>query len=539
MNLRRIWGFVAVSVATVLMTTGCIKLEMDMTVAKDDTVSGTMVFALAKSVADLAEQSSEDQDSSEAVNPVTTDNLFANSENVVIEAYDDGSFVGTSYTFENIPLAQLAPEVGDNSTLAIKRQGDNLVVSGVLDTSSEGESLEENPLGDSFVEVITASTSIRITITLPGEILETNGVVDGQSITWTGKFGQKLDIQAVAVSPLEEPINWLVVGGLIGLLLALVGGLSAWLLTRKKPKDGDRTNTEKLSKENGAKEISSKETKAKKLTKEEILAAEALAARPWYQKKRFAFPAIGMVALSLVAIAAGLLLPKSGPSSASSPGSANDPSASSSATSFPEPTDSPKVSASPSAGTGSSSGSQSAQPAPPQAAPAPEAQKVEVPPPANRVPPAQQIAPSESDGQLYAREDALFYWSSNWYSRNGLINWLVDNGHSYADASYGVDSLGVDWFSEASGMANYYISDLYFSRVGLIAQLEYEGFTTSQATFGVDSLKYDWFEEAYYLAWEYIQNQGFTEEEAYAQLISEYFTAAEAEYGSYWAANPE
>jgi hypothetical protein len=520
---RRIWRLVAVLVATVLLTTGCVKLEMDMTVAKDDTVSGTMVFALAKSIAGLADQGAESGDS------LATDGLFADPNNVSIEPYDDGAFVGTSYTFKDIPLAQLAPEVGDSSSFAIKRQGDNLVVSGILDTSSEGESLEENPLGDSFIEGIAASTSIRITVTLPGEILETNGVIDGQSITWTGKFGEKLDIQAVAVSPLQEPINWLVFGGLIGLLLAIAAGAVAFLLTRKKSADLESASEAKAAK-------SSKPPKEKKLSKQELLAVEAKANRPWYQKKRFALPAVGFVAVSLLAIALGLLLPKSSPNNTAQPGSGNQTGPSASA--FPEASPSPSA-------TNSASGSQgttqpgSSQPAPAQPAPAPVETKVEVPPPpANRVPAAVSVAPSETYNQMLAREDALYYWSENWWSRSGLIYWLADVGHSLEDATYGVDALQVDWNQEASGMANAKLAEFYFSRLGLIYELEAEGFSRSQATFGVDSLSYDWYAEAYNLAWDYVQIQGYSQLEAYNLLIADYFTADEADYGSYWAANP-
>jgi hypothetical protein len=59
MKIKRFWGLLSVAVATVLVTTGCVKLEMDLTVSTDDKVSGTMVFALASSIADLAEEGAE------------------------------------------------------------------------------------------------------------------------------------------------------------------------------------------------------------------------------------------------------------------------------------------------------------------------------------------------------------------------------------------------------------------------------------------------------------------------------------------------
>ena len=74
MNIKRLWRLVSVSLAVVLLTTGCLKLEMDLTVANDDTVSGTMVFAIAKSITDLA---SEDAESSPTI---STQELFSTNK---------------------------------------------------------------------------------------------------------------------------------------------------------------------------------------------------------------------------------------------------------------------------------------------------------------------------------------------------------------------------------------------------------------------------------------------------------------------------
>jgi hypothetical protein len=149
----------------------------------------------------------------------------------------------------------------------------------------------------------------------------------------------------------------------------------------------------------------------------------------------------------------------------------------------------------------------------------------------------EEAAASETESQQWAREDASYYWSQSYYSRSGLINYLVDLGYSYADAEYGTDSLGVDWYSEASYMANWYLSGIYMSRSGLIGQLEWEGFSTDEATYGTDSIGANWYDQAYGRAVELI-GEGYTEQEAYDYLISDSYTEDEAFYGSYFAANP-
>lgn len=486
---------------------------MDMTVATDDTVSGTMVFAISKSLAEMGAEESESATTPE------TDGLLANAENVKVEPFDDGEFVGSSYSFEALPLAQFAPQVGDNSAFAMERQGNNIVISGVLDTSTEGQELEENPFADSIAEGFAASTSIKVSVTLPGEIIDTNGQVDGQTITWNGSFGEKLEIQAVAVSPLASPVNWLLIGGIGGIALGLVGLLVTWLSVRKKQ--------QAASTPSGATE--SKTAKPKKQTKAEKLAAEALAARPWYQKKRFAFPALGFLVVSLLAIAVGLVQPQAGSSNLE----ASNPSPTSSESSGEGD------SGGNSQGSGTSGATASAAPQvpPPAAAPVAIAPKVEVAPAAPvRPAPVVTVAPSETESQFLAREDALYYWGQDWYSRDGLINWLMDIGHTYEDSVYGTDSIGSTWYYDASLAAQEYISEYYYSRIGLIYALEDEGFTTDQATYGVDDLGHDWYEEAYGLALQYIAYDGYTEQQAYDELIIDGFTEDEAVYGSYWAA---
>jgi hypothetical protein len=523
MNLRRIWGIIAVSLSTVLLTTGCIKLEMDMTVATDDTVSGTMVFAISKSLAEMGDEESESATTPE------TDGLLANADNVKVEPFDDGEFVGSSYSFEALPLAQFAPQVGDNSAFAMERQGNNIVISGVLDTSSEGEDLEENPFADSIMEGFAASTSIRVSVTLPGEIIETNGQVDGQTITWNGSFGEKLEIQAIAISPLASPVNWLLVGGIGGIVLGLVGLLVTWISVRKKQKADS----------NPSGKDESKTAKPKKQTKAEKLAAEALAARPWYQKKRFAFPALGFLVASLLAIAVGIMQPQAGSPNVSSSG----PSPSSSEES--EKTQEENSEEGSSQQSGSSGATQSAVPQAPAAAPVPPPAaapvavepKVEVAPAEPvREAPVVTVAPSETESQFLAREDALYYWYEDWYSRDGLINWLMDIGYTYEDAVYGTDSIGSSWYYDAFLAAQEYISNYYYSRAGLIYELEVQGFTTDQAVYGVDELGQNWYSEAFGSALDYIQRLGYSEQEAYDELIYMGFTEDEADYGSFWAA---
>ena len=67
----------------------------------------------------------------------------------------------------------------------------------------------------------------------------------------------------------------------------------------------------------------------------------------------------------------------------------------------------------------------------------------------------------------------------------GLIDQLIFNGFSDADAAWGVDSLNVDWFAQAALKAESYLKVTAFSRSGLVDQLMFNGFTPEQAESGV------------------------------------------------------
>jgi hypothetical protein len=219
----------ALVAAITFLATGCVKLNMDLTVNKNDTVSGTMVFAFSKEIAELG------GDASESGTPTT--GLLGDAENVTVTPYDDGEFVGSTYTFENLPLENFNPDISDSSSFGIQRVENEIIVSGVLDSSDEGSSMEDNPFGAAFVAGLMESTDIRISITLPGKITETNGELVDQTITWYGKFGERIDMSATSYSPQGIDIPWLPIAGIV--LAALITGLVVLALTRRRGRESD------------------------------------------------------------------------------------------------------------------------------------------------------------------------------------------------------------------------------------------------------------------------------------------------------------
>ncbi|WP_103334054.1 Ltp family lipoprotein [Pseudotabrizicola formosa] len=99
-------------------------------------------------------------------------------------------------------------------------------------------------------------------------------------------------------------------------------------------------------------------------------------------------------------------------------------------------------------------------------------------------------AQSLTGPQKNAVRSAELYLSISGFSRVGLIQQLsssAGDGYSVADATAAVDSLSVDWNTQAARSAAIYLQISGFSCNGLIQQLSSsagDNYTQSQATYG-------------------------------------------------------
>lgn len=90
--------------------------------------------------------------------------------------------------------------------------------------------------------------------------------------------------------------------------------------------------------------------------------------------------------------------------------------------------------------------------------------------------------------QKNAVRSAKSYLGYSAFSYTGLIKQLEYEKFSHADAVYGADNSGADWFEQAAKAAKAYMSYSAFSRGSLIDQLKYEGYTQAQAEHGADAV---------------------------------------------------
>lgn len=123
--------------------------------------------------------------------------------------------------------------------------------------------------------------------------------------------------------------------------------------------------------------------------------------------------------------------------------------------------------------------------------------QVQTPAPAPTPTPAKAVAPAPAPtpaaptttvSQRNALSKAKSYISYTAFSHDGLVDQLIYEQFSAADATYGADNVGADWNAQAAKKAKSYMEYSSFSRQGLIDQLIYDKFTNAQATHGADSV---------------------------------------------------
>ena len=103
----------------------------------------------------------------------------------VAKPYSADGFSGTEYSFAAAPMN----ETGIGSDMSITREGDVFVVKGKMDQGLPADGAPE-------AEEMLASMDVAFTITFPGEVIETNGKVTGNTVSWNLVSGEALVMTA-------------------------------------------------------------------------------------------------------------------------------------------------------------------------------------------------------------------------------------------------------------------------------------------------------------------------------------------------------
>lgn len=220
----------ALCIPLAFLLTGCIKLDMALTVNKDKTMSGTVVLAIADSLAALDTSGG----SSGTSGTGGLDNLVdKKAKGVTVSKYHQGGFTGEKVTFDHAPLKAFSSSSQKDGSFAIDVKGDKAFITGALDLSTTGtQSSDASSMDDALAKAMFAGAQFRIAVTFPGKITKSTGEIsqDRRTVTWNPTFGDKTNLATTV--DLDSPMNLIpwAVGGV--LFIALL----SWLivLNRKK-----------------------------------------------------------------------------------------------------------------------------------------------------------------------------------------------------------------------------------------------------------------------------------------------------------------
>lgn len=216
---RRLAG-VAAMVTMLFVLTGCLQLNAQMSVRKDDTVSGRILVA-----GDQPAQAA-------ALDRLTTPSGLG--QKVRITAYSADGFTGkeiyfTQLTFAEVDALTLAIDVEGTRpyTMGFRRSGDTVTFSGSVDLSG----VPADRAG---------SATTRVDLTFPNRIRETNGTPGGgNSVSWTPAPGSITRMQASSSYP-DPATRGFAVWMIVGIGAALLVSIGTILAARTARARADR-----------------------------------------------------------------------------------------------------------------------------------------------------------------------------------------------------------------------------------------------------------------------------------------------------------
>ncbi|WP_062210564.1 LppM family (lipo)protein [Demequina oxidasica] len=144
---------------------GCMRFTADLRLEPDNTVDGTYVVAVENGTGNALGIS----DAEAAQNMYDDSGLASQLAHSMQRVYRDDGFTGVQVEFRGENLARFAPT---DDRFGVIREGDEFVVSGPSSEVSEddAESLK--------------GADLRVSIEFPGPVTESNGTVEGNTVTW-------------------------------------------------------------------------------------------------------------------------------------------------------------------------------------------------------------------------------------------------------------------------------------------------------------------------------------------------------------------
>jgi hypothetical protein len=201
-----------VVLACLFALTGCVKVDADLKVNSNETVSGSMRIGVDKQLMQSSGASLDTvrQQVESGIKQTTTDGVNC-------KAFEDDKYVGSDCTFDQVPFSKMGSSTGDG--VGFRKEGDKFVVT--VKALNLGKTL---PTG--------TPPAVNFKITMPGKITahDDGASVSGRTATYDSldKLGNvSLTSEASSGFPL-----WAIV--LIVVLLGAVGAVVFFVLRGRK-----------------------------------------------------------------------------------------------------------------------------------------------------------------------------------------------------------------------------------------------------------------------------------------------------------------
>jgi hypothetical protein len=203
------------SVTLAILATGCMKVDLSMRLHSDDTVDGTMTYAVSRDLLTLTHSSPEDLlDQVASGGPLPPGVSYDQTD------YADDTFVGKTLTFSGVDIGAFQRSGVGGESLSIQRVGDAFQVSGEIDLTSTATGQLQPGAAQ-----LAKDMQLRLAITFPGPVQQqTGGVVTGNTVTWTPTYGQKTEIQATgsALGDRGFPTVWVALAAAAVILVVIL-----------------------------------------------------------------------------------------------------------------------------------------------------------------------------------------------------------------------------------------------------------------------------------------------------------------------------
>jgi hypothetical protein len=179
---RRSLGALILALFTALALTGCIKVDLSMTINENDTVDSDVVIAFANTFAHELGMTPDEM--WQAVSGQLGENM---PEGTTVEPYAEDGFTGSRITLLSQNIADMTDVGGEE--LHVVREGNEFVFTGHMDLTG---ALEGRPVDQEDLDAMDVSLSV----TFPGAVTDANGDIDGNTVTWHPAPGEITDFQA-------------------------------------------------------------------------------------------------------------------------------------------------------------------------------------------------------------------------------------------------------------------------------------------------------------------------------------------------------